>query len=117
VFPHWGGPDVRGGLNQRGFPALRRGADSGRAHVKLSGMSKYSNEPYPFEDTKPYLRALLSAFGPQQCMWASDWPHLKAPERLDYGPLLMYAQALMPDPAIRHQVLWETPFRLFGFEG
>ncbi|CAM5191807.1 4-sulfomuconolactone hydrolase [Castellaniella defragrans] len=80
-------------------------------------MSKYSNEPYPFEDTKPYLHALLDAFSPRRCMWASDWPHLKAPERLDYGPLLTYAQALMPDPAVRRQVMWDTPFQLFGFGG
>jgi predicted TIM-barrel fold metal-dependent hydrolase len=115
LFDHAGCPDVRAGLNQPGFQALLRLADTGRAHVKLSGMSKYSNEPYPFQDTQPYLRALLDAFGPEHCMWASDWPHLKAPERLDYGPLLRYAEALMPDAAVRHQVLWETPFHLFGF--
>lgn len=116
LFDHSGCPDVRAGLDQPGFQALLRLADTGRAYVKLSGMSKYSDEPYPFGDTRPYLHTLLETFGPRHCMWASDWPHLKAPERLDYGPLLLYAEALMPDPVIRHQVMWETPFQLFGFE-
>ena len=115
LFDHAGCPDVQAGLNQAGFQALLRLADTGRGHVKLSGMSKYSREAYPFADTQPYLQTLLQTFGADHCMWASDWPHLKAPERLDYGPLLTYAQDLMPDPAVRHQVLWETPYQLFGF--
>lgn len=115
LFDHAGCPDVHAGLDQPGFRALLQLADTGRAWVKLSGMSKYSNERYPYADTQPYLLALLDAFGPQHCMWASDWPHLKAPARLDYGPLLLHAQTLMPDAAVRHQVMWETPYQLFGF--
>jgi predicted TIM-barrel fold metal-dependent hydrolase len=48
-------------------------------------------------------------------MWGSDWPFLRAPERIDYGPLLSLANALLPDEAIRNKVFWETPQRLFGF--
>ncbi|MFC4299058.1 amidohydrolase family protein [Castellaniella hirudinis] len=64
---------------------------------------------------QPGFQALLDTFGPEGCLWASDWPFLKAPERLDYGPLLRLAQDLMPDPRVRRQVMWETPRRLFGF--
>lgn len=115
IFDHCGRPDITAGLNQPGFQALLRLADSGRASVKLSGMSKFSAQAWPYADALPYQHALLQAYGPEACMWGSDWPHLRAPERLDYGPLLLVAQQLMPDPAVRRQVMWETPRRLFGF--
>ncbi|MGB3425314.1 MAG: amidohydrolase family protein [Castellaniella sp.] len=115
LIDHSGRPDAAAGLNQPGFQALLRLADTGRAVVKLSGMSKFSALAHPFADARPYQQALLDTFGPEGCLWASDWPFLKAPERLDYGPLLRLAQDLMPDPQVRRQVMWETPRRLFGF--
>ena len=48
-------------------------------------------------------------------MWGSDWPFLRAPERIDYGPLLDLMDTLVPDAPSRRKVLWDTPRRLFGF--
>lgn len=115
LIDHCGRPDITSGVNQPAFQALLRLADTQRAFVKLSGMTKFSAQAFPFTDALPYMNALLDAFGPSACMWASDWPFLRATERLDYGPLLDFAEALMPDPAVRRQVMWETPRRLFGF--
>jgi hypothetical protein len=58
---------------------------------------------------------LLDAYGPEHCVWGSDWPFLRAPERIDYGTLLTLLEHLIPDPGARRAVLWETPRRLFGF--
>jgi predicted TIM-barrel fold metal-dependent hydrolase len=107
---------VTQGVAGEGFAALLRLADSGRATVKLSGFSKFSAEDFPFADTRIYTRALLNAFGPDHCIWASDWPFLKAPRRLDYGPLLQLFAQLVPDVQDRQMILWDTPRRLFGFE-
>jgi len=60
----------------------------GRAYVKLSGLNKRSVLPHPYPDAWPYVQALLDAYTPQSLMWASDWPFLRATERIDYGPLL-----------------------------
>ena len=30
----------------------------------------------------------MQAYTPQALVWASDWPFLRAPARIDYGPLL-----------------------------
>ena len=98
-----------------GFAALLQLGASGRASVKLSGFIKFSRSPYPFADCSAICAELLQAFGPDHCMWASDWPHLKAPYRLDYGPLLQQFASTVTDPAVRHKILWETPRRLFGF--
>ena len=116
LIDHCGRPTVAEGIEGEGFSALLRLADSGRTTVKLSGFSKFAQTDFPFADTLPFAHALLEAFGPAHCVWASDWPFLKAPSRLDYGPLLqLFAQAV-PDAAIRHEILWRTPQRLFGFE-
>ena len=98
-----------------GFEALLQLGTTGRASVKLSGFAKFSSTGYPFSDTDGHTDALLQAFGPAHCLWASDWPHLKAPYRLDYGTLLQQFANRVKDPSARHQILWETPKRLFGF--
>ena len=116
LIDHGGRPDIEAGVAQPGFQALLRLADSARASVKLSGWQKYSRNAHPYEDAWPYAHALLGAFGPQRCVWGSDWPFLRAPERLDYGPLLTLFEQIVPDAETRHQIQWETPRRLFGFD-
>ena len=131
LIDHCGRPDAGQGVGQRGFQALlalgRAGrvansatgsaADkaSPRALVKLSGYAKFSAQPFPWTDTRPYVDALLDAFGPEGCLWASDWPFLRAPERIDLGTLLQLSHTLLPDAALRRQVMWATPRRLLGW--
>ena len=115
LVDHCGRPTPAAGLAQPGFQAVLALARSGRATVKLSGCQKFSARPFPFDDTRPYIAALLEAYTPEHCVWASDWPFLKATERLDVGPLLRLAEQWLPDAADRRRVMWETPRRLFGF--
>jgi hypothetical protein len=42
-------------------------------------------------------------------LWGSDWPFLRASERIDYGPLLRLVEVLLPTPADRRKLLWDTP--------
>jgi predicted TIM-barrel fold metal-dependent hydrolase len=115
VFDHCGRPDPGAGVGQAGFQALLEMAGTGRAAVKLSSMVKTSLQPFPHEDGWVYVRALLDAYTPQALVWGSDWPFLRAPARVDYGPLLDLFGHLVPDPAARQAILWDTPKRLFGF--
>jgi predicted TIM-barrel fold metal-dependent hydrolase len=112
---HCGRPDPTAGIDAPGFRELLRRGRAGRAVVKLSGCVKVSREPYPHADLSPYIQALLSEFGPDRCVWASDWPFLRMPERIDYGPLLALLARQVPDSADRRRVLWDTPCREFGF--
>lgn len=115
LIDHCGRPSVGEGVSGDGFQALLGLADGGKTTVKLSGFAKFSQQDYPFVDTLPYGRALLEAFGPEHCVWASDWPFLRAPRRLDYGPLLQLFAQTVPDEAMRQAIQWRTPVRLFGF--
>ncbi len=114
LIDHCGRPTTAKGIDQPAFKALLKLARTGRVSVKLSGYSKFASA-YPFEDAWPYVRALIDAFTPQHCMWASDWPYLRAPVRQDFGPLVELAETLLPDPAARHAIFVDTPKRLFGF--
>lgn len=115
LVDHCGRPTPADGLCQPGFVRLLELAANGRTFVKLSGYVKFAQRPYPYDDVHPYVGALLDAFTPAGCLWASDWPFLRAPARVDYGPLLTLVERFVPDPADRHAVLFETPCRVLGF--
>jgi predicted TIM-barrel fold metal-dependent hydrolase len=115
LIDHCGRPTPSAGLAQPGFAALLALSRSGRATVKLSGLQKFSTQEVPYRDAEPYVHALVDAFTLDACLWASDWPYLKATQRLDFGPLLGLVQAWFPDAADRRRLLWDTPRRLFGF--
>lgn len=115
MFDHCGRPNPIAGVAQAGFQALLKLAQTGRAAVKLSGFNKCSTQQYPWADAKPFVDALIQAYTPQHLVWASDWPFLKAPARIDYGPLFALFEQFVPDAQARHAMQWETPKRLFGF--
>jgi predicted TIM-barrel fold metal-dependent hydrolase len=115
VVDHCGRPTPDAGLDQPGFKALLELSRTTRTCVKLSGYSKFSRQPYPYLDTRRYVDALIDAFTLDACVWGSDWPFLRATQRLDYGPLLTLVEHLIPDASRRLLLLWDTPRKLFGF--
>jgi predicted TIM-barrel fold metal-dependent hydrolase len=115
LVDHCGRPRAGAGVEQPGFPELLSLARTGRVAVKLSGYQKFSTEGPPYRDAAPFVRALLDAYTPDACLWASDWPFLRSPVHLDVGPLLVQFERLVPDAADRQRILWDTPRRWFGF--
>jgi predicted TIM-barrel fold metal-dependent hydrolase len=114
MIDHCGRPHLEAGLQQAGFQALLALGRSGSAVVKLSGLAKFSAKGFPFDDAKPYVEALAKNFGLAHCLWASDWPYLKAPYRLDYGPMLaLYANLF--DQSECEQIMWHSPKAVLGF--
>jgi predicted TIM-barrel fold metal-dependent hydrolase len=115
LIDHCGRPSPTDGLKSPGFMALMKLGKAKRATIKLSGFQKFSRQTPSYEDVKPVVYSLIDAYGLDACVWASDWPFLKAPERLDYGPLLKFFERLVPDATDRKKVLWDTPKRIFEF--
>jgi predicted TIM-barrel fold metal-dependent hydrolase len=115
LIDHCGRPDLSAGTQAAGLQALLALADTGRATIKLSGFAKYSGQVFPFEDARAHTRLLMDRFGPAHCLWASDWPYLRAPYRMDYGTLLRLAESWF-SPEELQAILWDTPTQLFGWK-
>lgn len=114
MIDHCGRPHQQAGVQQKGFQALLALGRTGQAVVKLSGFAKFSSAGFPFEDTRVFVQALAKNFGLQHCMWASDWPYLKAPYRLDYTPMLaLYADLFSIQEC--EQIMWHSPRQLLQF--
>jgi predicted TIM-barrel fold metal-dependent hydrolase len=115
LIDHCGLPTVDAGLDQPGFSAVLELGATRRAFVKLSGFVKFAREPAPYGDAWPFVRALVDAYTLDRCLWASDWPYLRAPARVDYGVLLNLLLTLFPSASDWRKLLWDAPRELFGF--
>ncbi len=116
VIDHCGRPDPGGGLRSTSFRALCSLSALPRVAVKLSGGFRFGRRSSRYADTDQYARALLAAFGPDRCVWGSDWPFVRMPHRIDYGTSLAMLARWLPDARTRRTILVDTPRRWFGFE-
>jgi predicted TIM-barrel fold metal-dependent hydrolase len=114
LIDHCGRPNLDQGTEQAGFQSLLALGREGRAVVKISGYAKFSQMAYPFAGVQPFVDALVKNFGTHNCVWASDWPYLKAPYRLDYGPMLKVFENQFSVQE-RTTMLWDAPMHHFQF--
>src|SRR5690606_1041488 len=116
VVGQCGCADVGQGLDQSGFQALLELGRRGRSAIKLSGVFRSSQQLWPYADCDQYVQALIDSFTLDNCVWGSDWPFVRVPHRMDYGPIYQLLARWLPDAADRQRVLWDTPSRWFGFD-
>lgn len=115
VIDHAGRPDPAEGMLQRGLTNLLGLAQGGRTWVKLSGPFRESREAAPFADMDPFFRAVATAFGPERCVWGSDWPFVRSAWRPPYAETLDALTSWVPDRRARNRLLGPTARDLFGF--
>lgn len=75
VLDHCGVPDIAGG----GWEAWREGVEALAAMpnvvAKLSGVFAYcAPGTATLATVRPWVEAVIAAFGPERCLWGSDWP-------------------------------------------
>lgn len=83
--------------------------------VKLSGQYAFSQEEYPYLDLKGWHNSLIGTFGPDRCMWATDFPWIRKDP--GYDRLARVLDELLPDlgDEDREKVMGGTAEkRLFG---
>jgi predicted TIM-barrel fold metal-dependent hydrolase len=59
------------------LPGLLSLAKYPNVYVKLCGTPVISKQPYPYSNVWPYIHQILKAFGPERCMWASDFTRMR----------------------------------------
>lgn len=123
------GPGVPVVLDHCAYPqVLEQGEDPGvaavgdlarfpRLHLKLSFGVTSSRQEYPFRDAHPLLRRFIEAYGPERCMWGSDFPCEHWLKKATYGQhLALFTEELGLSPGEQTAILGETAAR-FWFGG
>jgi predicted TIM-barrel fold metal-dependent hydrolase len=113
LVDHFGVVDASVGTDGAGFQAVLALGRDGLAAVKLSAAFRVGDPAH----LDRYGVALLAAFGPDRCVWGSDWPFLGVARTPTYAETLQVLERWLPDAEQRSRVLWRTPATLFGFDG
>ena len=75
VIDHLAKPHIRHRRTDDWLPDLRAAAGFPNVYCKLSGMITEADwRSWTAADLKPYVEAALEHFGPERCMFGSDWP-------------------------------------------
>ena len=119
-------PDVPVVLDHAAYPKAADGVDSetvravvdlarfGQLNVKLTFTVTGSEEAYPFSDMHGIVRVLLDAYGPERCMWGSDFPCEHWLKRASYTQHLdLFRKDLGLSDAEQSAILSETAARLW----
>ena len=115
VVDHFGRPD--GAADDPAFDYLLAHGDSGRVWVKLSAAYRIWPAAVCTAQARLAAQRLLSAFGPAQLLWGSDWPHTEHSRH----PAAQHAWDSLPawidDEAARRYILADSASALFGIKG
>jgi predicted TIM-barrel fold metal-dependent hydrolase len=124
IVEHTGYPIVSEGIGQSGFQAVLKLGRTTNTVIKVGAGFRLSQSGEPYDDVKPFAMEVVSAFGPDRCIWGSDWPFLNPQNGsvtrpfswpLEYKREFSALEHWLPDQATRETILWKTPARLFGF--
>jgi predicted TIM-barrel fold metal-dependent hydrolase len=77
IIDHLGRPKSGSSPTDDGFLNLLALSKSNNIYIKLSGMNYYSNQSAPYRDTWNLLETVKEHFGPDHCMWGSDYPFVE----------------------------------------
>jgi len=85
-----------------------------KVHAKLTFVPTGTAEPYPCRDMHDACRAVIGAFGPERCVWGSDFPcELWCPKVTYAQHLQIFTRELGLDEKAKKAVLGETAHRLW----
>lgn len=97
--------------------AMETLAKAPNLYVKMSGMITEADwKTWTADDLRPYVQHTWKLFGPDRCMFGSDWPVCLL-AGIWKEVLAGFTQALGPTPeAQRNKVMGETAARFYGIQ-
>lgn len=94
--------------------AMRGLAALSTVHAKLTFIPTGTAEDYPFRDMHDACHAVIEAFGPERCVWGSDFPcELWCPNVSYADHLRIFTQELGLDRSAQREILGQTAKRLW----
>jgi len=116
VVDHFGRPDARLGVEQRGFAQLLELGLSGQLWLKVSGIYRLAGTPAQnLEFACQAMPLLQQSFSLRRLVWGSDWPHTQHETSIGYAGVIEQRQALGWSAPVEQALLIDTPRQLFGF--
>jgi L-fuconolactonase len=112
VLDHLAKPDLGAPIGPWA-EALARLAAHPRVHCKLSGLRTQPGATHPAAPT-PYLHVALEAFGPERCLYGSDWPVLTTATTYRAWSDTVTASLASLDPAERGRVMRDNAVSVYG---
>jgi predicted TIM-barrel fold metal-dependent hydrolase len=93
---------------------MRRLSRLANVYAKLSCVVTGSSESYPFRDMHEPSRKIIHAFGPDRCVWGSDFPcELWCPQATYIEHLRVFSREMGLDAEAKRWILGETARRLY----
>ena len=115
VLDHLGKPDIRTGQWDDWAADLSRAAAFPNVYCKLSGLATEAHwDRWQSADLARYFELAIEAFGPQRCMYGSDWPVCLLAGNYD---AIHQACSLVVDRLSETEQAWiwgETAVRFYG---
>ena len=116
VIDHMARVDAAAGTAQPDFSALHALMRNPLFRVKVSGIDRITHDAgrAGYAEDITIARRLVHDF-PERCLWGTDWPHPLHDHVPDDGVLVDALQQIVPDAALREQLLVRNPQRFYGF--
>jgi L-fuconolactonase len=114
VLDHCMYPRAEQGRQSKTMRRVLQLAQHPNLYAKLTWLVESSAQDHPFADTYPLMRAVLAAYGPERCIWGSDFPcELWIPKATYVQHYTLFAQALGLSDAHKEIILSTVPGHLF----
>ena len=114
VLDHCAYPKVGQGIEEETVRRVCELSSFSKLRLKLTFGVTASEEEFPFRDTQPLLRHFIQVYGPDRCMWGSDFPTEHWLQNCTYAQHLeLFTQELGLSPSEQEAVLSQTPIQLW----
>lgn len=117
VIDHLAKPEIKDGGTEPWLTHFKEAARFPNIYCKLSGMvTEADRQNWKPADLKPYVDAALEHFGPDRCMFGSDWPVCILAGRYEdvYNAFCECISSLSASE--KEQVLGGTAIEFYGLE-
>lgn len=116
VIDHFGLPDPADPLADPGFTYLLGLGKCKQIWVKISAPYRTQKEDMGLPFAKEAAPKLIRAFGAENILWGSDWPHTRFEQVIDYASMFASFTEYVPDADSRRIILEEAPKGLMQAE-
>lgn len=106
---------VSGKIEEPAVHALCAMAKHKKAMVKIGAFYALGAKKPPYTDLLPLIKRVVSAFGPERCMWESDSPfQIQTPHNYAASVALIRDHADFLSTSDKRRILFETANRFFS---